>query len=92
MTPGAPEDPLDGPARNLYQRFLWRLFSKDYSLYDRYKDFFNNKAKIAEALRAVNRPVLVLVDEIMNYMGNASDGDLVLAGQDLRVLTPLPTP
>lgn len=86
MTPGAPEDPLDGPARNLYQRFLWRLFSKDYSLYDRYKDFFNNKAKIAEALRAVNRPVLVLVDEIMNYMGNASDGDLVLAGQDLEFL------
>jgi hypothetical protein len=86
MTPGAVDDALDGPARNLYQRFLWRLFSKDFSLYERYKDFFNNKAKIAEAFRAVNRPVLVLVDEIMNYMGNASDADLVLAGQDLEFL------
>lgn len=89
MTPGAPEEPLDGPARSLYERFLWRLFGADYSLFDRYRPFFNNKAKIAEALRAVNRPVLVIIDEIMNYLGNASDKDTILAGQDVEFLRAL---
>lgn len=32
MTPGASVQEYDGPAVNLYERFLWRLFSKDYSL------------------------------------------------------------
>jgi hypothetical protein len=89
MTPGAPDPNIDGPSHSLYERFLWRLFARDYSLYERYKDFFNNKAKIAEALRAVNRPVLVIIDEIMNYLGNASDGDTVLAGQDIEFLRAL---
>lgn len=89
MTPGAPDETIDGPAKNLYERFLWRLFSKDYGLYERYKPFFNNKAKIAEALQTVGRPVLILIDEIMNYMGNASDGNAVLAGQDLEFLRAL---
>ncbi len=89
MTPGAPDESIDGPARNLYERFLWRLFSKDYEKYERYKPFFNNKAKMAEALRSLGRPVLILIDEIMNYMGNASDGNSVLAGQDLEFLRAL---
>src|SRR3954447_25216557 len=30
MTPGAPIQEHDGPAASLHERFLWRLFSKDY--------------------------------------------------------------
>ena len=37
MTPGAPVQELDGPAVNLYERFLWRLFSRDYTLFERYR-------------------------------------------------------
>ncbi len=91
MTPGAPVQELDGPAVNLYERFLWRLFSKDYSLYERYQPFWNDKSKIAEALKAVNRPVLVIVDEILDYIGNGLDGANKpdLAAQDVAFLRAL---
>ena len=74
MTPGASVKELDGPAVNLYERFLWRLFSKDYSLFERYQPFYNNKSKIAEAIKAINRPVLSIVDEALDYVGNGLNG------------------
>ena len=91
MTPGAPVKELDGPAETLYERFLWRLFGKDYSLFERYQPFWNDKSKIAEAIRAVNRPVLILVDEILDYIGNGLDGAQKpdLAAQDVAFLRAL---
>jgi predicted AAA+ superfamily ATPase len=91
MTPGAPIQELDGPAKNLYERFLWRLFSKDYTLYERYQPFFSDKSKIAEALNALNRPVLIIVDEILDYAGNGLDGANKpdLAAQDMAFLRAL---
>lgn len=91
MTPGAPVREIDGPAYNLYERFLWRLFSKDYTLYERYAPYFNDKSKIAEALRALNRPVLIIVDEIMDYFGNGLDGagKIELVAQDMAFLRAL---
>jgi len=91
MTPGAPIQELDGPAKSLYERFLWRLFSKDYTLYERYQAFFSDKSKIAEALKALNRPVLVIVDEILDYVGNGLDGanKPELAAQDMAFLRAL---
>lgn len=91
MTPGAPVQELDGPAISLYERFLWRLFSKDYTLFERYKPFFNDKSKITDALRTVNRPVLIIIDEIMDYIGVGLDGagKTELAGQDMAFLRAL---
>ena len=91
MTPGAPIQELDGPATSLYERFLWRLFSKDYTLYERYQPFFSDKSKIAEALKALNRPVLIIVDEILDYVGNGLDGanKPELAAQDMAFLRAL---
>ncbi|MXQ57531.1 DUF499 domain-containing protein [Streptomyces sp. XHT-2] len=91
MTPGAPDKQYDGPAKSLYERFLWRLFSHDYTLYERYAPFFNDKGKIVEALRAVGRPVLILIDEIMDYVGNGLDGagSPELAAQDMAFLRAL---
>lgn len=91
MTPGAPVKELDGPAVNLYERFLWRLFSKDYNLFERYQPFFSNKGKIGEAIRAVDRPVLVIVDEVLDYVGNGLDGSTKpeLAAQDMAFLRAL---
>src|SRR5712691_3342877 len=74
MTPGAPVQDLDGPAQSLYERFLWRLVDKDYPRYEEYRPFFNNKSKIIEALASVGRPVLIIADEIMDYVGNGLDG------------------
>jgi hypothetical protein len=91
MTPGAPVEAHDGPAKTLYERFLWRLFSRDYELYEKYKPFFNDKSKIADALREVGRPVLVIIDEIMDYVGVGLDGaaNTELAGQDMGFLRAL---
>ncbi|MGY2119104.1 DUF499 domain-containing protein [Nocardia gipuzkoensis] len=91
MTPGAGVQELDGPAVSLYERFLWRLFSKDYALYERYQPFWSDKHKIAEAIRALNRPVLIIVDEVLDYIGNGLDGTTKpeLAAQDMAFLRAL---
>jgi hypothetical protein len=91
MTPFAPVQELDGPSQTLYERFLWRLFSKDYALYERYRPFWSDKSRVAEALRAVNRPVLVIIDEILDYIGNGLDGanKPELAAQDVAFLRAL---
>lgn len=88
MTPGAPVQSLDGPARNLWERFLWRLFDKNYSRFEEYQPYFNDKAKVVDALRSVGRPVLIVVDEILNYVGNGLDGagNEQLVAQDMGFL------
>lgn len=88
MTPGAPVQEVDGPAKNLWERFLWRLFDKDYAKYEDYQPYFNDKSKIVDALRSIGRPVLIIVDEILNYVGNGLDGcaDEKLVAQDMGFL------
>ena len=71
---------VDGPAQTLGERFLWRLFDGAYKKYEAYKDHTANKAKLAEALEDVGRPVLILIDEVMDHIRavSARDGDEVL--------------
>ena len=78
-----------GPAKRLGERFLWRLFDKDGHRYDAFKAHITSKAKMAEALSSTGRPVLILIDEIMDYVrvAAASDPDgAVLDMAFLRVL------
>ena len=90
MTAGKGIAEYDGPARTLYERFLWRLFGADNTLYLRYKDFNGDKSKIVEALTAVGRPVLILVDEIMYYIGQLSETEHAdLAVRDMAFLRAL---
>ena len=90
MTAGQGVAEYDGPARTLYERFLWRLFGGDNTLYLRYKDFNGDKSKIVEALTAVGRPVLILVDEIMDYIRQLSDTkNADLAVRDMAFLRAL---
>ena len=90
MTAGKGVASYDGPAQSLYERFLWRLFGGDNALYLRYKDFNADKSKIVDALTAVGRPVLILVDEIMDYIRQLSDTDHAdLAVRDMAFLRAL---
>lgn len=91
MTPGAPVQELDGPAQNLWERFLWRLFDKDHARYADYRPYFNDKSKIIDALRSIGRPVLIIADEIVNYIGEGLDGagSDQLTGQDMGFLRAL---
>ena len=78
-----------GPARSLGERFLWRLFDTDYETYKAFGDHTPNKAKLAEALRSVGRPVLVLIDEIMDYIRFAAADDYAAAVKDMAFLRAL---
>ena len=88
-TPGVGRKEVDGPdARTLYEKFLWRLFDGDANEFNAYRDHWQNKAKLKEALAQQGRPVLVVVDEIMDYVGNGLTGakDEALASQDMAFL------
>jgi hypothetical protein len=90
MTAGQGDPAFDGPAVTLHERFIWRLFGGDRALYNRYQPHFGDKNKIAEALTAVDRPVLILADEIMDYIRQlsvSSHGDL--ATRDMAFLRAL---
>lgn len=91
-TPGATKKELDGPfARSLYERFLWRLFSGDANQYNEYREFWSDKDKIGEALESLDRPVLIIIDEVMDYVGNGLTGvgDPQLTAQDMAFLRAL---
>lgn len=90
MTVGKGNPDLDGPARTLHERFLWRLFGGDYNLYRRYNEHYADKSKLAEALAAVGRPVLILVDEILDYVRQLSQSEHTdLAIRDMAFLRAL---
>lgn len=91
LTPFAPDKGIDGPAVTLYERFLWRLFDRDYARFEHYAPFFSDKSKIADAIKSVDRPVLIIIDELLDYMGNGLDGanKPELAAQDMGFLRAL---
>ena len=72
MTPGA-TSPEFGPATTLYERFLWSLFDGDKARYNEHLAAGPNKAALARALEAVGKPVLILLDELMDYAMLLSD-------------------
>lgn len=91
-TPGVLREDVDGPyARTLYEKFLWRLFSGNAELFTTYRAHWQDKAKLKEALAAQDRPVLIVIDEIMDYIGNGLTGaaNPQLASQDMAFLRAL---
>ncbi len=72
MTPGA-TSPEFGPATSLYERFLWTLFAGDKARYQQHLAEGPNKAALARALTAADGPVLILLDELMDYVMLLSD-------------------
>lgn len=81
FTPGVTSTEF-GPASNLHERFLWSLFEARDSKagrrkYDEFAARGTDKAALKDALRASGRPVLILLDELMDYGMN-------LAGQGVQ--------
>jgi hypothetical protein len=66
-----------GPAVNLFERFLWSLFDGDRKQYDAAVARGANKATLQQALASVGRPVLVLLDELMDYAMDLSSAATV---------------
>jgi hypothetical protein len=84
-----PRVEVDGPARTLGERFLWRLFDGDNKTWLEFREHTSSKAKLAEAITSVDRPVLILIDEIMDYIRWASNADEQLVLGDMAFLRAL---
>jgi hypothetical protein len=65
-----------GPATDLFGRFLWAIFADRDDQMDRYQQYMGqgaNKATLQAVFEEVGRPVLVLVDELMDYVMALTD-------------------
>lgn len=72
FSPGKTNE-IFGPATTLFERFVWGLVDRDMDRYQRYVASGPNKGTLQEVLRAVGRPVLILLDELMDYALQLSD-------------------
>lgn len=72
FTPGATNE-IFGPAKNLFERFVWALVDGDMDRYQRYVAGGPNKGTLQQALADTGRPVLILLDELMDYVLMLSD-------------------
>lgn len=76
FSPGRPSETF-GPASDLFGRFLWALFAKNRALFDKYMSKGANKETLRDALAEVGGPVLILLDELMDYVMELSDAKVV---------------
>lgn len=72
FSPGKPSETF-GPATNLFERFIYALVEGDLDQYHRYVGMGANKATVQQALTDAGRPVLILLDELMDYVLALSD-------------------
>ncbi|MER6590345.1 DUF499 domain-containing protein [Micromonospora purpureochromogenes] len=72
FSPGSTNE-VFGPATNLFERFVWALVGGDMDRYKRYVAAGPNKGTIQQALAESGRPVLILLDELMDYVLALSD-------------------
>jgi hypothetical protein len=72
FSPGKPTE-MFGPATTLFERFLWAVVAGDRAKWDAYVARGPNKSTLQDALAGVGGPVLVLLDELMDYVLQLSD-------------------
>jgi hypothetical protein len=75
MSPGK-TDPRFGPATDLFGRLLWLMFAGHPDRMGRWRQYVElgaNKATLQAAFAEVAQPVLVIIDELMDYAMQLSD-------------------
>ncbi|MCU1612622.1 MAG: putative ATPase superfamily [Frankiales bacterium] len=72
FSPGSTSE-VFGPATNLFERFLWALVGGDMDRYQRHVASGPNKGTLQQALTETGRPVLILLDELMDYVMALAD-------------------
>lgn len=69
MSPGK-TDPRFGPATDMFGRFLWMILDGDPDRLSRWQHYLGlgpNKATLQTVFADVNKPVLIIIDELMDY-------------------------
>lgn len=72
MDPFHPDKNMDNIAETLGERWLWRLVDADLPMFHELKGDLGTPDGIKRAMAAVGRPVLTLVDEVLNYIRKAT--------------------
>ena len=72
MTPGK-TNPVFGSATTLHERFLWSLTRGEKKRYEQLRGMGSDKAALRSALESAGGPVLILLDELMDYAMQLSD-------------------
>ena len=79
MTPGRTH-PLFGPATDLFGRFLWLLFEGHENRLERWQHYFRlgpNKGTLQEVFAEAAKPVLIVIDELMDYAMALTNQDAI---------------
>ncbi|MEV4615082.1 DUF499 domain-containing protein [Kitasatospora sp. NPDC049258] len=76
FSPGKTNE-IFGPATSLFERFIWSLVDGDMDRYQRYIAGGPDKGTLQQALMEADRPVLILLDELMDYVLQLSDASNV---------------
>jgi hypothetical protein len=81
------DNDVDGIAKTLAERWLWRLVEEDTARFKKHRDQLGTKEGIVEILEAIGRPVLTLVDEILDYVQAATTGGETAEGTHIPGFT-----
>ncbi len=79
FSPGK-KDARFGPATDLYGRFLWLLFAERDDQMERWQHYMDrgaNKDSLQAAFAEIAQPVLVLIDELMDYVMALTDATAI---------------
>lgn len=79
MTPGRAH-PLFGPATDLFGRLLWLIFDGQENRLERWQHYFGlgpNKATLQEVFAEITRPILIIIDELMDYAMALTNQDAI---------------
>lgn len=72
FSPGATSE-VFGPATNLFERFIWSLTGGNMDRYQGFVAAGPNKATLQGVLTSAGQPVLILLDELMDYVLQLAD-------------------
>jgi len=78
---------VDGIAETLAERWLWRLVEENTELFKQHRSSLGTKEGITSIIQAVGRPVLTLVDEILDYVQKSTATDQQREGTEVPIFT-----
>ena len=78
---------IDGIAEDLAQRWLWRLVQENTELFKQHRDSLGTKEGITGIIESIDRPVLTLIDEILDYVQKSTAADQQKQGIEVPIFT-----
>lgn len=78
---------VDGIAETLAERWLWRLVEENTELFKQHRASLGTKEGITGIIESVGRPVLTLIDEILDYVQKSTATDQQKEGTEVPIFT-----